>query len=146
MEELANKRADNMIEARKRHFEDLLLKKNFYAQKQEMEDKQREVNLKRRKETYNMIQQRKIESIVQNLGSKIELKEKIHKDKQLEARRQMKELEEKKVQKLQELIHHNNIKRMQEAQLIEKQQNSFASYSVRQEENNFKRNAYKSRI
>ena len=30
MEELANKRADNMIDARKRHFEDLLVKKNHY--------------------------------------------------------------------------------------------------------------------
>lgn len=32
LESLANKRADNMIEARKRHFEDLLLKKNHYLQ------------------------------------------------------------------------------------------------------------------
>ena len=30
MERLANERASNMIDARKRHFEDLLLKKNYY--------------------------------------------------------------------------------------------------------------------
>ena len=30
MEEMANKRAESMIDARKRHFEDLLIKKNHY--------------------------------------------------------------------------------------------------------------------
>ena len=51
MEELANKRTDNMLEARKRHFEDLLLKKNHYLNMQLAEDKQRDANQRRRLES-----------------------------------------------------------------------------------------------
>ena len=50
MEDMANKRAEKMIDARKRHFEDLLLKKNYYLNMQLAENKQREVNLKRKAE------------------------------------------------------------------------------------------------
>lgn len=45
MEQLANKRAENMIEARKRHYTDLLQKKNFLLNKQLDENRQRQLNI-----------------------------------------------------------------------------------------------------
>lgn len=42
MEELANKKADSMIDARKRHFEDMLIKKNHYYNVAIAEEKQRQ--------------------------------------------------------------------------------------------------------
>lgn len=60
MEEAANKRAESMIDARKRHFEDLLVKKNHYMNMHYEENKQREINLKRRLETKSMIHQSRI--------------------------------------------------------------------------------------
>ncbi len=55
MEATANKRADNMIMARKRHFEDLMIKKNHHLNMSIQEDKQREINNERRAKTKSMI-------------------------------------------------------------------------------------------
>jgi hypothetical protein len=62
MEALANTRADTMINARKRHFEDLLLKKNWYMNKEITEDQQREANNKKRYDNFSTIQQRRFEN------------------------------------------------------------------------------------
>jgi len=55
MEELAHKKADNMIENRQRHFEDMLMKKNYYLNLQLQENKQRLLNEQMRKESKNKI-------------------------------------------------------------------------------------------
>ena len=44
MEQKAHQRADKMIDARKRHFSDLLMKKNHYYNLAMAEDKQRDIN------------------------------------------------------------------------------------------------------
>ena len=59
METLANERAEKMIEARKRHFEDMLLKKNHYYNVMMAEDRQRENNLKRRADNQMAIYERR---------------------------------------------------------------------------------------
>ena len=70
MEQLANKRAENMIDSRKRHFEDMLMKKNHYFNVSMQEEKQRELNDKRRNERKNMIRLRRIEAMTNNKQSK----------------------------------------------------------------------------
>ena len=56
MEEQANKRADSMMNARKRHFEELMLKKNWYLNREQVESQQREANLRRNAERSFTIQ------------------------------------------------------------------------------------------
>jgi len=70
MEQLANKRADNMIDSRKRHFEDMLMKKNHYFNVSMQEEKQRELNEKRRSDRKNMIRLRRIEAMTNNRQAK----------------------------------------------------------------------------
>ena len=73
MEETANKRAENMIMARKRHFEELMIKKNHYLNMSIQEDRQRELNIKRRLDNKSMIQAKRIEVLSGNMQSKEEL-------------------------------------------------------------------------
>jgi len=56
MEEQANKRADSMMNARKRHFEELMLKKNWYLNREQVESQQREANLRSKAERSFTIQ------------------------------------------------------------------------------------------
>ena len=56
---MANERAEKMIGARKRHFEDMLLKKNHYYNVMIAEERQRETNAKRRVENMSAIYERR---------------------------------------------------------------------------------------
>ena len=59
MENLANQRLSSQMEARNRHFEDMVLKKNFYINLQINENMQREKNLQNRAETRSTIHLRR---------------------------------------------------------------------------------------
>ena len=70
MEELANKKADSMIDARKRHFEDMLIKKNHYYNVAIAEEKQRQQNQRERLARKTAIKLRRIEAMASNLSAK----------------------------------------------------------------------------
>ena len=56
MEQLANHKIDSQMQARSRHFEDLVLKKNYYINLQIGENMQREKNLQQRSLSRSTIQ------------------------------------------------------------------------------------------
>ena len=56
MEQLANQKIESQMQARSRHFEDMVLKKNYYINMQINENMQREKNLARRAISRSTIQ------------------------------------------------------------------------------------------
>ena len=70
MEQLANQRIDSQMQARSRHFEDMVLKKNYYINMQINENMQREKNLARRAHSRTTIQQRRLEAMSANRMAK----------------------------------------------------------------------------
>ena len=62
-----------MIENRKRHYEDMLLKKNHQLQVSLAETLQREENQKRRQKAQSTIQVRRYEAMIANKASKLDV-------------------------------------------------------------------------
>jgi len=66
MEQVANKRAESMIGARKRHFDDMIAKKNHFETVAIQEEQQRDLNDKKRHLCKSMIRLRRIEAMESN--------------------------------------------------------------------------------
>jgi len=107
LEEKATKKAQNMIEARKRHFEDMLMKKNHYLNLQLQESKQRQLNERKRQEAKNTIHQRRVEAYTQNLNTKEETLQAVIEAKIRGQKYEMELLEKQKEQKLRDLLQKN---------------------------------------
>jgi len=104
MEETANKRADSMIDARKRHFEDLLVKKNHYYNVAIQEEKQRMQNQRNRLERKSAIKLGRIEAMAANQMAKEETVHTVTEARIKQQKIAQSEIEKQKEVKLKELI------------------------------------------
>mmetsp|Transcript_24806 Transcript_24806/g.30998 ORF Transcript_24806/g.30998 Transcript_24806/m.30998 type:complete len:186 (-) Transcript_24806:718-1275(-) len=104
MEETANKRADSMIDARKRHFEDLLVKKNYYYNMAIQEEKQRMQNQRNRLERKSAIKLGRIEAMAANQMAKEETVHTVTEARIKQQKIAQSEIEKQKEVKLKELI------------------------------------------
>ena len=82
MSELAQDRADKMIIARNRHFQDLIDKKNYYAQKKLTEESNREKFAKRREKHKELMFNVRLGAIEGNQRSKEEIRHDNFRDKE----------------------------------------------------------------
>ena len=90
-------------------------KKNYYINMQINENMQREKNLQRRSDSRNTIQQRRYEAMSANKMAKDETIQQIRDAKSMENLRLSAQLEQKKVDKLKQLIARNKAKQMYDA-------------------------------
>ena len=121
MEELANKKADSMIDARKRHFEDMLIKKNHYYNVAIAEEKQRQQNQRERLERKTAIKLRRIEAMATNMSAKKETIDSVTEARIKAERQKMREVERLKEVKLKELIQRSKAKKENELVTVLKQ-------------------------
>ena len=146
MEQKAHQRADKMIDARKRHFSDLLMKKNHYYNLAIAEDKQRDKNEQQSLDRKNMIKLRRIEAMNNNRAAKDETLHSVTEERIKYDRFQQKFLEEKKEKKLKELLARQKLRKENEIVRIGKQQMTSINYQGRQEKEGRMQSAYKNRI
>ena len=135
-----------MIEARKRHFEDLLLKKNHYLNVQLAEDKQREMNQRKRLENKTNLTMSKLTTMGMNRQLKEQTKKEFSEAKSVEDQRRMALKEQQKIQKLQELINRNKIRQDYQDELENRKYQVGSAYSIRQAREHIKKDIYKTRI
>ena len=135
-----------MIEARKRHFEDLLLKKNHYLNVQLAEDKQREMNQRKRLENKTNLTMSKLTTMGFNRQLKEQTKKEFAEAKSVEDQRRMALKEQQKIQKLQELINRNKIRQDYQDELENRKYQVGSAYTIRQAREHIKKDIYKTRI
>ena len=104
MSDLAQERAENMIQARNRHFVELVNKKNFYAQKKMMTDMQRAECTKQREENKAAVKSARFEAMSSNFLRKDDILTTNNLTKEQQDSHDQKAVEQRKIVRLQALI------------------------------------------
>ena len=104
MQQLAQERAEKMIQARNRHFVELVNKKNFYAQQKIQTEKQRDLFNKQREETKQRIKEARFDAMKGHFRQKDEVLQVNSEVKEQQIEHEKRQIEEKKVIRLQALI------------------------------------------
>ena len=93
-----------MIDARNRHFIDLINKKNYYTQKKMEEDRAREYHSQQREERKAALASARLKAIEINVKRKEGILQDNYFSKDAQEKHEQQEIEKRKVQRLQAMI------------------------------------------